>query len=176
MPSRYKGMTVPTTEAEKQRIASAAASRDLDDTTLVRLLVQGALSMGGATFDRLLETGERTGLVPVQRRKRKTRYDEWVKLDEGLWELDGEYRIEKTGALRATRIAGVRDDPDRWWQLFHVSNPSNRVPVAFRRIDAFAEAVRLIESGGAPPPATKQPNHTDQAVALTEPYPWQRRR
>lgn len=144
-PSR---LHVAFTVEERAKVDAVAEMHDLDTSTFVRLVLAGAIAQGGGTLTALLTRGQAT--VPIKKSRLGRNYEnEWTfNPDTKEWSW-GPWRLHKDEKYRQFNTrAHVSREPKSWWHLYHVDDPSVRVPIAFERVEAVTKAVQMIESKG----------------------------
>lgn len=129
-------------QSDYDRLVEAAKARDLATVSLIRLLLTGALNLGGGTFDRLLVEGEKRTTMSITRRFRSKESD-WQKIGEQHWQhVSGEWEMVKFAPPKNSKLRAVKE---AWWHLSHVGSP-DLTPLAFEFRDALREAQYIMDS------------------------------
>lgn len=146
MSAAYSGrsLQLPMSLAEREKITNAAAIRDLNDSTFVRLLVAGALAKG--EIDSYLTAGEKLIQGPVKRRTGRLYKKLWTTVGPMTLEM-GEWTLVK---MTTPSDSKGGDDQSKWWHLTHHDRADLMVPIAFGRDEAMKLAVEMIEGDRVP--------------------------
>lgn len=143
-----RGLKIPFTKPEREKLRATAKAYDLSDSTLVRLLIMGALERGGGQVTDLLRRGEKSLAGGPQVRTRQgrnfRRFWTWVAPMEWAY---GEWRLF-SHRPRGRNSPAAKKDIDQWWHLTHQRYGGIMLPVAFNLEKAQEEAVLWIEQHG----------------------------
>lgn len=134
-PRSQQSLNVPLTIEEREKLAAVADSMGLTLASLIRGLAIGAITMGGATLDRLLAVGSKNTLV-------QSRHIDWTKMFEAKDDPDGYplrlYTPDSTWFIAKQAPSGRSrgaDDPSMWWHLRRKYTGIN-MPLAWTLKDA----------------------------------------